>query len=105
MRKSILSIQVYAELRAALGHSLPAGELLSMAERLVDAATRRELIDRCGRRDERLELQPTDIAMQDGGWALLDAERSGGMFDSACDDQGCMPGLLQRRISHLEAWA
>lgn len=87
MRHSTKIVQVYAELRDALGGSVAAGELLAMAERLIDAAGRRELIDRCGRSAETIyDVVAIDKAMCDGGWALLDAPCSTELFgDDGCD--------------------
>lgn len=106
MRKSSLSIHVYAELRAALGDAIPAGELLAMADRLIDAATRREVIDRCGRWDDAcLDLRPIDVAIRDGGWSVLNAERADLWFDDEHADCAPMPGALQHHLNQLEAWA
>lgn len=92
MRHSTKIVQVYAELRDALGDTVPAGELFAMAERLVDAAGRRETIDRCGRiAVSVLDIIAIDSAMRDGGWALLDAPCSIELFDDDGQDLSWQP--------------
>lgn len=71
MRASSKLIQVYVELRSALGDAISAGEVLALAQRLVEAADHREVIDRCGTAiDDLWGCVPLDQAIRDGGWAL-----------------------------------
>ena len=104
MRNSAKLLHVYVELRRALGGTMPAGEALDMAKRLLALADWRETIDRCGRFDERaVGAIPLDHAMRDGGWALLCDSWSQGLFGDEVNDRSWQLG--RRTFSNSEHYA
>lgn len=77
--------RVFAELRQALGSGVPAGDLLRLAAKLVDATLPPEERDNdkvVGSRPTFDEL-PLDKAFADGGWRIMARERRSnvGEFD------------------------
>lgn len=96
---------VFAELRRALGDTMPAREVFETAVRLVDLASYREIIDRCGTADlATVGCVPLDRAFDDGGWALLHEGYASGMLgdDDSADyylHLGCRAAPL------MEHWA
>lgn len=106
VRNSAKLVHVYAELRGAIGDAMPAGEILAMAERLLDLATRREIIDRCGRIDDTsFGCVPIDSAMRDGGWALLCDQWSAELFGDDALDLSWQPASRHALPSQAEYYA
>lgn len=74
-------LAVFQELRQALGPEPPAGLLLRLAAHIVRAATfEPDELSGFGRPGESRQFAtlPLDVAMQDGGWRILDFERRWG---------------------------
>lgn len=105
MQRSKKLLLVYAEIRSALGSQVSAGEVLEIAERLVDLANYRDVIDRCGTVDFSTPGSiPLDRAFDDGGWALLhDCYASGLLGDDDPADYSWRPG--RRAAPLMEHWA
>lgn len=105
MKRSKQLMMVYAELRRALGDTMTAREVLESAERLVDLANYREVIDRCGRVDYTAAgCVPLDRAFSDGGWALLSEGYAGGALGD--DDPADYHWRFGRQaVPHMEHWA
>lgn len=105
MDRSKKLLLVYAEIRRTVGVLVGAGEVLEIAERLVDLASYREIIDKCGTVDfSTFGSVPLDRAFDDGGWALLhDCYVSGLLGDDDPADYSWRP---ERRAAPLmEHWA
>jgi hypothetical protein len=105
MKRSKKLLLVYEEIRRAVGSMVSAGEVLEIAERLVDLANYRETIDRCGTMDfSTFGSIPLDRAFDDGGWALLhDCYASGLLGDDEPADYSWCPG--RRAAPLMEHWA
>ena len=105
MKRSKQLLLVYSELRTALGDTVTAREALETAERLVDLANYREIIDRCGTADYSTPgCVPLDRAFDDGGWALLHQGYASGMLGD--DDPADYYPRFGRPMSPLlEHWA
>ena len=105
MKRSKQLLMVYVELRGVLGDEVTAGEALELAERLVDIANYREIIDRCGTADFSTPgCIPLDRAFLDGGWALLhEVYASGLLGDDDPADYSWSPG--RRPAEVMEHWA
>jgi hypothetical protein len=76
--RSIKVRAVFAELRRALGGEIPAGELLKLAAALVDVShpqPRKDHYHGVGTRAS-FDQMPLDKAFADGGWRILESERS-----------------------------
>jgi hypothetical protein len=104
MKRSKQLLMVYVELRRALGDSVSAGDALEFAERLLDFASYREIIDRCGTADFATPgCIPLDSAFGDGGWALLhDCYASGLLGDDDPADYSWSP--RHRAVPMMEHW-
>ncbi len=92
--------RVFAELRQALGGDVPAGELLQLAAKLVNAThpqDERDYGDLASPRQTFDEL-PLDMAFADGGWRIMARERSCnvGQFDED-------PSMRERSRTKLNA--
>lgn len=105
MQRSKRLLLVYAEIRSALGSQISAGEVLAIAERLVDMANYRDVIDKCGTVDCSTPGSiPLDRAFDDGGWALLHDCYANGLLGD--DDPADYFWGSGRRAAHLmEHWA
>ena len=77
--------QVYAELRAALGEHMSAGEILGLAAQIVELAEKRTLVD-LTRAVERPEFFAVDEMIGQRGWMLVEDARRDGFFED--DDWG-----------------
>lgn len=96
MRKSALVLQVFAELKHALGPDVPDGDVLRLANALLRAYVHTQ-------EDEGPRLRATaflpfiseevDAAMADGGWRVLDFEsrRGLGIVDADYDTYERLP--------------
>lgn len=104
MTRSKQLLLVYAELRRALGDTMTAREALESAERLVDLANYREVVDRCGTAELATPgCVPLDRAFDDGGWALLHEGYASGMLgDDDSADYYLRPGC--RAAPLMEHW-
>ena len=67
--------QVFAELRRALGKEIPAGELLRLATRLVNASRARHYNGLSEDSRQTTDALPLDKAFADGGWHIMADER------------------------------
>jgi hypothetical protein len=105
MNRSKQLLLVFAELRSALGDTMTAREVLETAERLVDLANYREIINRCGTADyDTPGCVPLDRAFDDGGWALLHQGYASGMLGD--DDPADYHSRSGRPVASLmEHWA
>ncbi len=76
MRATAVKVhQVFAELRRALGKEIPAGELLRLATRLVNASRVLHYNGLSGDSRQTTEALPLDKAFADGGWHIMADER------------------------------
>ena len=76
--------RVVAELRAVLGPEYPFRDLLRLAAIIVRAHREPEVLDEGGYVRSAFFAIEVDLALQDGGWKVLDFERRGGMsFDES----------------------
>ncbi|MER9563486.1 hypothetical protein [Mesorhizobium sp. M0571] len=105
MKRSKKLLLVYAEIRRAVGSLVSAGEVLEIAERLIDLANYRDVIDRCGTMDFSTSGSiALDHAFDDGGWALLhDCYASGLLGDDDPVDYSWRPG--RRAAPLMERYA
>lgn len=86
MNRSQQTKAVFFELRRTLGTDFSAGALLRIAARLV-AAYRANAWERAYggyTTKDPFFSRPVDLAMEDGGWRIMDFETVQGM--SLCDD-------------------
>jgi hypothetical protein len=67
--------QVFAELRRAVGKEIPAGELLRLAARLVNASRPRHYNGPSEDSRQTSDALPLDKAFADGGWHIMADER------------------------------
>jgi hypothetical protein len=76
--RSIKVRQVFVELRRSLGAEIPAGELLTLSAKLVDAARPIQSRDEHRRICDRpaFDQAPLDRAFSDGGWRIMHRERN-----------------------------
>jgi hypothetical protein len=105
MKRSRKLLLVYDEIRRAVGSQVSAGEVLEFAERLVNLANYRGIIDRCGTvNSATFGSIPLDRAFNDGGWALLhDCYASGLLDEDEPTDYSWRP--VHRAVPFTELWA
>ncbi len=97
--------QVYAELRRALGHKVPAGDLLRLASKLVDASAPqlKTESDLTVKWRPAFDQVPLDRAFADGGWRIMARERRW-RTEADDDDEGrFMAANANRRRMELAA--
>lgn len=89
---------VFLELRHAFGAEMSAGDVLRLAARIVAIYRNKDWEREYGGfvAKDSFFAQAVDLAMDDGGWRVLDFERVGGML--LCDELPDNHLIIEKRI-------